>query len=244
MRIAILADIHGNRTAFEAVLKDLSDAAPDLILHGGDLADSGSSPLDIVDQIRDLGWQGVIGNTDEMLAMPETLELFAGQQPRLQTLWSALREMAQATREVLGEERLAWLRGLPRKQIHGSMALVHASPASRWRSPQPEATDVELAETYGPLDQPVAVYGHIHRSFIRNLAASGTALRTVANTGSISLSYDGDHRASYLLLDDSVPTIRRVEYDVDRELKALAGCRLPHADWIARSLAAASPQMP
>jgi predicted phosphodiesterase len=244
MRIAILSDIHGNRTAFEAVLKDLGDTAPDLILHGGDLADSGSSPVDIVDHIRSLGWQGVVGNTDEMLAMPETLEEFAGQQPKLQTLWQALREMAQATREVLGEERLAWLRGLPRKQIHGSMALVHAGPASRWRSPQPEAADAELEQIYGPLGQSIAVYGHIHRSYIRNLAASRTMVRTVANTGSISLSYDGDRRASYLLLDESIPTIRRVEYDLDRELEALANSGLPYADWIARSLKSVSPQMP
>jgi hypothetical protein len=46
------------------------------------------------------------------------------------------------------------------------------------------------------------------------------------------------------LLDDATPTIRRVEYDVDRELKALADCGLPHADWIARILESARPQMP
>lgn len=28
-----------------------------------------------------------------------------------------------------------------------------------------------------------------------------------------------------------------VEYDVDREIKALADCGLPHADWIAKTLA-------
>ena len=39
----------------------------------------------------------------------------------------------------------------------------------------------------------------------------------VANTGSVSLSYDGDRRAAYLLLDESKAAIRRVEYDVDRE---------------------------
>ena len=66
MRIAILSDIHGNRTAFEAVLKDLRNMAPDLVLHGGDLAGSGSGPAEIVDQIRDLGRQGVLGNTDEI----------------------------------------------------------------------------------------------------------------------------------------------------------------------------------
>jgi len=40
--------------------------APDLVLHGGDLAGSGSGPAEIVDQIRDLGRQGVLGNTDEI----------------------------------------------------------------------------------------------------------------------------------------------------------------------------------
>ena len=54
---------------------------------------------------------------------------------------------------------------------------------------------------------------------------------TVANTGSAGLSYDGDRRAAYLLLDESKPAIRRVEYDVDNELKALSDCGLPHADW-------------
>ncbi len=77
MRIAIVSDIHGNRTAFDAVLKDLRETAPDLILHGGDLADMGASPAEIVDRIRDLGWNGVLGNTDEMHARPESLEEFA-----------------------------------------------------------------------------------------------------------------------------------------------------------------------
>jgi Icc-related predicted phosphoesterase len=56
MRIAIVADIHGNRTAFEAILADLRHTSLDLILQGGDLADSGANPAEIVDRIRDLGW--------------------------------------------------------------------------------------------------------------------------------------------------------------------------------------------
>jgi 3',5'-cyclic AMP phosphodiesterase CpdA len=76
MRVAILSDIDGNRTAFEAVLADLRQTSPDLILHGGDLADTGASPAEIVDRIRDLGWQGVVGNTDKMLFRPESLEEF------------------------------------------------------------------------------------------------------------------------------------------------------------------------
>ena len=239
MRIAIVSDIHGNRTAFEAVLADLRHTSPDLILHGGDLADSGSSPVDIVDRIRDLGWQGVVGNTDEMLFRPESLTEFAKQSPTLQSLFATIQEMAAAAIEALGEERLAWLRVLPRVQIHGPVALVHASPASPWRSPTPEASDAELESVYGPLGQPIAVYGHIHRSYIRSVSGM-----IVANTGSVSLSYDGDRRAAYLLLDEAKPTIRRVEYDVDKELKALSDCGLPHADWVANILTSGSVQMP
>lgn len=239
MRIAIVSDIHGNRTAFEAVLADLRLTSPDLILHGGDLADSGSSPVEIVDRIRDLGWPGVVGNTDEMLFRPESLTEFAKLSPKLQPLFHAIGEMAAATGAALGEERLAWLSGLPRMQIHGPMALVHASPESCWRAPAPEASDAELETVYAPLGQPVAIYGHIHRPYIRSVAGM-----TVANTGSVGLSYDGDRRAAYLLLDDSTRVIRRVEYDVDRELKALSGCGLPHAEWVARMLASARPQMP
>jgi hypothetical protein len=46
------------------------------------------------------------------------------------------------------------------------------------------------------------------------------------------------------LLDDSTPSIRRVEYDVDRELKAVRGGGLPHAEWGAKMLESGSAQMP
>ena len=239
MRIAIVSDIHGNRTAFEAVLADLGQTAPDLIFHGGDLCHAGASPAEIVDRIRELGWPGVLGNTDEMLFKPESLEEFAKQAPKLQSLVAVIREMSMATLEALGKERLDWLRDLPRIQNHGPMALVHASPGNLWRAPAPDSSDAELESVYSPLDRPIAVYGHIHRSYIRS--ASGMI---VANTGSVSLSYDGDRRAAYLLLDDYKPTIRRVEYDLDKELAALSTCGLPHSDWIAKILSSGSPQMP
>ena len=92
MRIAIVSDIHGNRTSFEAVLADLRQASPDLVLHGGDLADGGSNPVEIVDHIRQLGWHGVLGNTDEMLWRPESLREFSRQSPQLQPLFTVIEE--------------------------------------------------------------------------------------------------------------------------------------------------------
>ena len=57
-------------------------------------------------------------------------------------------------------------------------------------------------------------------------------------------SYDGDPRASYLLLDEGIPSIRRVDYDMETELKALAFCGLPGAEWTATMLRKSSPQLP
>jgi predicted phosphodiesterase len=244
VRIAIVSDIHGNRTAFEAVLADLRQVSPDLILHGGDLADAGASPAEIVDCIRDLGWQGVVGNGEEALSMPETLDEFASNSSAPPSLWAATREMMAATRALLAQERIAWLRGLPRVQIQDPIALVHASPGSPWRSPGLEASDAELESIYRPLGQPIVIYGHIHRSFIRIVPCPKLTEMLVVNAGSVSLSYDGDRRAAYCLLDESKPTIRRVKYDVEMEVNALSTCGIPHSDWVASILRSGFPQMP
>jgi predicted phosphodiesterase len=239
MRIAIVSDIHDNLTAFEAVLADLSETSPDLVLHGGDLVSGGSSPVEVVDRVRDLGWRGVFGNADEAMARPETLEEFASQSAAPRSLWDAVREMTAFTREALGGERIAWLGALPRVVIHPPVALVHASPRSAWHSPSPEATDVELESTYLPLGQAIAVYCHIHQPFVRQIGGF-----TVINAGSVSQSFDGDSRASYALIDNGAPKIRRVGYDIEREINAITASGVPHADWMARTLRVARPQMP
>ena len=239
MRIAIVSDIRDNLTAFQAVLADLRETSPDLVLHGGDLVSGGSSPAEVVDLVRDRGWRGVFGNADEAVARPETLKTFALQSPAPRSLWDAVHEMTAFTREALGQERIAWLGALSRVFLHPPLALVHASPASAWHSPQADGPDAELESTYLPLGQPIAVYGHIHQSFVRNVARL-----TVINTGSVSQSFDGDPRTSYVLIDDVTPAIRRVEYDTEREIKAITASGLPHAEWIVRTLRAARPQMP
>jgi putative phosphoesterase len=233
MRTAIVSDIHGNLAALEAVLADLKLTSPDQVLHGGDLVHGGSRSAEVVDRIRDLGWPGVCGNTDQMLWAPEELHRFAATAPKLQLLFATIDEMIPATCAQLGHDRIEWLRTLPIVQRRGRLALVHASPGDLWRAPLPDASDEELNAVFGSLDASVAVYGHIHRPFVRGLRAI-----TAANTGSVGLSYDGDVRASYLILDDTKISIRRVEYDIECEAQALMRSGLPHADWICRTLRA------
>jgi putative phosphoesterase len=231
MRIAVVSDIHGNRRAFEAVLEDLGEVSPDLVVHGGDLAANGAHPAEIIDHIRSLGWQGVRGNTDEMLWAPGDLPPLAARHPRLAPILHAFQEMIPATQATIGEERLCWLKTLPQRHSIEGTTVVHASPNDLWRAPLDKASDNELETTYASLDCPIVVYGHIHRPYVRQVRSM-----KVANTGSVSLSYDGDPRASYLLVDGQNLSIRRVAYDLESEAKELLHADLPHADWLCHML--------
>ena len=231
MRIVVVSDIHGNRRAFDAVLSDLRQVAPDMILHGGDLAANGAHPAEIIDRIASLNWHGVSGNTDEMLWCPQSLESVGKSHPKLEKILAVFEEMIPATREILGEERLKWLEALPRVYTDETLTLVHASPGDLWRAPMPTASDHEMENTYGALGTKIVVYAHIHQPHMRRFGK-----RMVANSGSVSLSYDGDPRASYLVIDEGNVTVRRVDYDIESEAKELGHSGLPHAAWLCRIL--------
>jgi putative phosphoesterase len=233
MRTAIVSDVHGNRRAFEAVLADLRQIAPDVVVHGGDLAYGGAHPAEIIDQVRTLGWAGVRGNTDEMLWAPQSLTEFAATAPKIAPLLARIEEMIPPTLASIGEERLRWLEGLPCEYSVEGFCLVHASPGDLWRAPMPNASDEELQRIYAPLRARIVVYGHIHCSYIRRLPGM-----TVANSGSVSQSYDGDRRASYLVIEGESVAIRRVAYDVESEAADVLHSGLPHAEWLSRILLA------
>ncbi len=106
--------------------------------------------------------------------------------------------------------------------------MVHASPGDLWRAPTPETDDAALRDVYGDADASTVVYGHIHRPFVRVMPEL-----TVANSGSAGMPYDGDPRACYLIVEDGVPSVRRVEYDVDDEVAGLSASGYPRASWLA-----------
>ncbi len=236
MRIAIVADIHGNLSALEAVARDLRETSPDLIVHGGDLVTHGYRPAEVIDLVRAMGWPGIVGNTDEMLWRPDRQARLEANTPHLAPLFRILfGSLAPATKDRIGADRLAYLQSLQMQWTNDDITLVHATPASLWRSIQPDAPDVELIETYAPLGSRMAVYCHIHKPYIRQLNGL-----TVCNTGSVGMSFDGDQRASYLLVENGRPSTRRVEYDVKTEIRDLQGSDYPHAAWLAEILRTAT----
>lgn len=215
MRIAIVSDIHGNLPALEAVLADLEQIRPDAVLHGGDLALGGPHPVEVVDRVRELGWASVIGNTDEALAEdPKTLEkkgVFIAQ-------------AAARTREMIGPDRVKWLAGLPLEQRGDGIAVVHATPGDCWTIVTHDGPDDELGATFSPLGAPMAVYGHIHHPYVRRVGAL-----TVVNSGSVSLSLDGDVRATYVVIDNGRIEHRRVAYDLERVANDMLAIDYPNA---------------
>jgi putative phosphoesterase len=235
VRIAVVSDVHGNLTALEAVIADLRSAAPDLVVSGGDLVGSGSRPAEVIDRIRALGWPGVRGNTDEMLWAPQRVEETLGAPHFASIKKLILGRTIPTTLEAIGHERRAWLESLPLSWSHDTLAVVHASPGDAWRAPGLKASDEEIDAVYASLERPCVVYGHIHHPFVRT-----TARLTLVNSGSVSLSYDGDPRASYALVDGGRAEIRRVEYDIDEEVGRLRAGGDPQADWIGRMLRSGS----
>jgi diadenosine tetraphosphatase ApaH/serine/threonine PP2A family protein phosphatase len=141
---------------------------------------------------------------------------------------------APDTLSRLGEERVAWLRGLPASyRVDPGLTVVHASPGDLWRAPMPSASDDELAGAFSAVGSDEVVYGHIHRPFVRLGVGVGVGVRgglTVANAGSVGMPWDGDPRAAYLLITDGVPEVIRVAYDVDAEARALRAAGHPDAE--------------
>ncbi len=223
MPVAVVSDIHGNLTALDAVIADLERRGVERVLHGGDLALAGGQGAEVIDRIRELGWPGVVGNTDELLWRPQEREAQLERAPKLKTLLDLIFDRyAPATLEQIGPERLAWLERLPSEQRLDGLLVLHASPDDLWRAPMADAGGEELARTYASCGAEVVVYGHIHRPFVRRLDAI-----TIANSGSVGAPYDGDPRASYVLADEGELEVIRVEYDIEREIGLLLRSQYP-----------------
>jgi hypothetical protein len=102
------------------------------------------------------------------------------------------------------------------------------SKNSRWSSPSFSTSASSSAALPFACAADVIVYGHIHRPFVRQLPSV-----VVANSGSVGLTWDGDPRASYLVIDGGTVEVRRVEYAVERDVGDLLSSGPPYARWLA-----------
>ena len=70
MKIALIADIHGNIVALDAVLAVIEAERPDRVVCLGDVAAKGPAPALVIDRLIERDWIFIMGNTDEWLLRP------------------------------------------------------------------------------------------------------------------------------------------------------------------------------
>ena len=63
-RVAVLADIHGNLPALDAVLADVAPWRPDAIVHAGDAVCWGAQSREVLERLREVGAPGIRGNNE------------------------------------------------------------------------------------------------------------------------------------------------------------------------------------
>jgi len=219
LRIAVLADIHGNYDALKAVLNDVGSADAYIIL--GDLVDYGPEPEEVVSTIRELRCFAVRGNHDHAVAY--NVDCGCG----IKTHWVSVTTREIISKKYLSRESIEFLGSLPlRLELYLSnlrLLLVHAVPSSplhRYLYPWHDAGlfHKALGIEGGSYPFDMVLLAHTHHQFIRVL---GNVV--VINPGSVGQPRDGDPRAAYAVIDTDSREIylRRVRYDVESTLRKL-----------------------
>lgn len=174
MRLGVIADIHGNLPALEAVLTSLAGLCVDRIVNLGDCASGPLWPVETVQLLRASAMSHVRGNHDRALGAASPDGLGASD--------------SYAWRNLDAEAR-GWLAGLPFELEVGGAYCVHASPkdddtylldaieGGRLVAALPEAVEALL----GTAGSGVVLCGHSHQPRLLRLD-DGTV---VANPGSV-----------------------------------------------------------
>jgi predicted phosphodiesterase len=248
MRIVVLSDIHGNLSALEAVLDELDEGGgADKVWVLGDLAAFGPEPARSLARIRTIPNAAVIsGNTDRYIV--------TGRRPKMavadKTAWKSIqRSLVQRdagfawTAGQLDYTDYEYLRGLPpelRQEVDrfGRMIAFHGIPGDDETGLFPSTPDDVVLNALLDREGRLALCGHTHLPMDRQVGGW-----RVVNVGSVGLPFDGDRRASYVLLEFGANgaldvAFCRVEYDVEAVIRKL---RAPNAPWVEKALRAARP---
>ncbi len=194
-RIAFVSDPHGDLTAFECVIADLESHGPyDEVLLGGDLAQGGPNPVEVIDRIRELGWPSVRGNSDDFL-------VGIAEGVLTEEVPDSVRERGEWSVEQLGPERIEYLRQLPLAIERGPfpigrVVLIHATPWNNQDVVLPDADEATARKMIDEAHAGLVAYGHIHHPYQRRV---GDAM--LISIGAVHGSNDGDPRAAYTIVE-------------------------------------------
>ncbi len=214
MRIAVLADIHGNLIALDGVLADLKGVgALDKIWVLGDFAAFGTRPAACVQRIMDLQeaygkevCQVIGGNTDRYVVQ--------GVRPKLPLVQDeasyAARQRAFVERDAIFNWTLAQLSYAQYRFVaesighelavdvagYGHVIGFHAVPGSdEPNSLRPDSPDDEASDALLDREGVLALCAHTHLRMVRRVGGW-----QVVNAGSVGMSFSQVGRAEWGLL--------------------------------------------
>ena len=203
-KLAIIADLHGNIPAVEAVLADIEQRNIQKLYVLGDLVGKGPYSDKTVDLIRSLDATVIRGNWDDSFRKEINDPLFQ---------WYV---------QQLGPERIEYLINLPvNTQFYLSGRLVrlfHSSQDSLYHRVYPMSPVEELAsmfenhELVGGLEGPtpeIVGYADIHHAFITTIKG-----KILFNTGSVGNSLD-INEPSYVILEGRYGSTEKSSYSIN-----------------------------
>lgn len=215
MRIAVVADIHSNHLAFEAVLKDIDYRDIDMISFLGDYIFGGYGSNETVDLLMCYHKQNqkhliLSGNIDELITPIEE-----------NADW--IYPVNKQIYKELGRERVSFLKSLP------SNILIEEDGISIYLCHNPSEIEVftvvdslkrennipnisGLAEIANDIESDVCIFGHYH--LFMDEEVNG---KRFICPSSVGMPFNGNPRAQYIILDlfeGNITTSRQyVEYD-------------------------------
>jgi putative phosphoesterase len=237
MRVALIADIHGNLAALDATLDALQGEAIDMVVCLGDVAATGPEPCAVLARLRELACPTVMGNADaELLTDPPDLDDLDEDSRKIAEIsaWAAAQ---------FNEDDHGFLHAFqPTLSIDlgpaGLLLCCHGSPRSYDDVIRASTPDEELELLLANADAQIIAGGHTHTRMLRHWHG-----REVINPGSVGLAYD--HRpdgsvrvppwAEFAILTANANAVsidfRRVPYDIAATVRAMTENGMPHADW-------------
>src|SRR5262249_1794565 len=213
MRILLLADIHANWPALQAI-----DEPFDLCLCLGDLVDYGLEPGPCINWVRRRALYTVRGNHDHGVAQ----NVVVTGQTGFKYLTGVTRPLS---RGLVGPGDMRYLASVPLTHVvtldETRFFLVHATP----RDPLDEYAPAEVAfweRRLQDVDADLVCVGHTHYPFILEVGN-----KLVINPGSVGLPRDGDPRVSYAILENRRVELKRIEYPIENTVNVIRASSLP-----------------
>jgi len=231
MRIAIIADIHGNAVAFDAVLADLETHIVDRVVCLGDAIQGGPQPSEVVARLRELGCPVVYGNADAFLLTGESGAESLTPQQHAARDWS-LAQLSEADRAFI-----AAFQPTVEMPLLGSRRLLcfHGSPTSFDDIIFPETPEEEVRRLLNAYLPAILTGGYTHLQQLRRLDDS-----LFFNPGSVGFVYntrqpDGGTHAD--------PWAEYAILSADERRFSIEFCRVPFdaAEWKRITLASGIP---